>query len=102
LQRTRIGKLPVPPLTEKNIGDMVAVALAAAPDPSSGRTYYLTRTGRRVGGSWEKMIVRLDSTFKVERAAPVLDQRPLHMTYLPGRGVLLVADDEHRWFECTL
>jgi hypothetical protein len=102
LQRTRIGKLPVPPLTEKNIGDMVAVALAAAPDPSSGRTYYLTRTGRRVGGSWEKMIVRLDSTFKVERAAPVLDQRPLHMTYLPARGALLLADDEHRWFECTL
>jgi hypothetical protein len=89
-------------VTEEDIDDMVAVALTATPDHVTGHTYYLTRTGRRVGGSWEKMIVELNAALKVERAAPVLGRRPRHMTYLPARRALLIVDDEHRWLECTL
>ena len=101
-QRSRIGKLPEPPLTDKNIGDMVAVALTATPDPVTGHTYFLTRTGRKVGGSWEKMIVELDTAMGFVRAGVVLNRRPLHMTYLPNRRALLVVDDADRWLECTL
>ena len=102
LQRPRMNKLPPTPLTEKSLGDVLTVALTATANPRTGHVYFLTRSGRKLGDAWEKMIVELDDQLRYSRSARVGGIRALHMSYAAARNSLLVVDDADGWFECKL
>lgn len=95
------GTLPRPPITESNIGGLLAVALTATPNEATGGVFYLTRTGRRMNGIWQKMIVELDSRRQYQRSF-VVPGNPQHILYLPSRQAVLTFDDEGTWHECRL
>ena len=100
--RSRIHKLPATPLTTKSMDEILTVALTAAADPHTGHLYYLTRSGMRTGGGWEKVIVELDHDLSFVRAARLGRFLPQHMTFVPVRKSLLLTDDEGTWLECKL
>lgn len=102
LVRDRVERLPDGPISDSNIGELLAVALTATPNVRTGGIFVLTRSGKRMAdGGWEKMVVELDSTFAYRRSfsAP---GRPLHMVHFAARSSILLVDDEDVWYECKL
>lgn len=102
LVRDRVERLPTDPISDSNIGELLAVALTATPNVKTGGIFVLTRSGRRLAdGGWEKIVVELDSTFAYRRSfrAP---GRPLHMVHFAARSSILLIDDEDVWYECKL
>ncbi len=95
----RLGRLPGEPLTDQNVTQLAVVAFAAAPDVKTGSVYYVTRTGRRYGSGFQKLLVRLDTLLNAAAVIPI-DVSPQHMIYLPARRSLVVVDSDSNWFEC--
>jgi hypothetical protein len=99
--RERVGRLPKPPLTERNVNELTVVAFVAASSVTNGRTYYVTRIGdgRRV--PYRKLLVELDSTMQLRAVHPI-DVNPHHMVYVGNPPALIAVDAESNWFECRL
>jgi hypothetical protein len=93
--------MPKEPLTDRNVNQLAVVAFAAAAAPATRSVYYVTRTDGAVRGSYQKLVVRLDSLLHVADVVPI-DVHPQHMAYLGSRNALIVANADSEWFECRM
>lgn len=95
-----IDFVPDPPITDAQLGEILAPAMAVSVDPS-GDVFLLTRSGRWTRGRRERAILRLGRDLAF-RAAHTVDVHAVQMAVLPRRGAALVADDADRFFLCPL
>lgn len=91
---------PLAPITEDQLGDMLAPAIGVSVDRRRGEVYLMTRSGRWIG-RWERAILRLSRDLELLEAY-TLDVHAVHMAVLPRRRAALVADDLDRFFLCPL
>lgn len=96
----RIEFVPLPPVTEDQLGDMLVPAIAVSVDRRRGEVFLLTRSGRWVG-RWERAILRLSRDLELLDAF-ILDVHAVHMAVLPRQRAAVVADDLDRFFFCPL
>ncbi len=99
--RERVGRLPKPPLTDKNVNELTVVAFVAASSVSAGYTYYVTRIGDGRHVPYRKLLVELDSTMQLRAVHPI-DVNPHHMVFVSNPPALVAVDAESNWFECRL
>lgn len=98
-QRSRLGRVPKDPISDRNVNDLTVVAFAAAPVAATGSVYYVTRADGGRTRRHQKLLVRLDSLLNVAEVRPI-NVDPHHMAYLPERGALVVVNADSEWFEC--
>lgn len=97
--RSLLGKIPAASPEDDRLGELLVATIATAPDSRSGDLLYLTRSGRTVDGRPEKAIVRVDPGLRYLRSY-ILDVNAIHLAYLPGPQLSLVADEVDQWYRC--
>lgn len=97
----QIDFAPVPPITEDQLGDILAPAIAVSVDRGREEVFLMTRSGRWAGGRGERAILRLTRDLELLDAY-TLDIHAVHMAVLPRRQAAIVADDLDRFFLCPL
>jgi hypothetical protein len=97
--RPLLGKLPAASLEDDRLGELLVATIATAPDTRSGDLLYLTRSGRTVDGRPEKAIVRVDPGLRYLRSY-LLVVNAIHLAYLAGPQLTLVADEVDQWYRC--
>lgn len=97
--RKAVGWVPPMPFREEAFGRIATPVLAAAAERRTGDFLYLTRTGHRQNGVFEKAIVRVDRELRYRRSY-VLDVNAGHLAYLAEEGVSVIVDEEDRGYRC--
>lgn len=99
--RNALGYRPEPPFLDEDMRRLLTPVLETAPDPQGGGIFYLTRTGRMLGDSWEKALVRVDAdmTYVASWIFPV-NVGPF--AYLPASDEIVAVADDERWYRCPL
>jgi hypothetical protein len=99
--RDRVGRLPKPPITEKNVNELTVVTFAAAANVAEGKTYYVTRIGDGRRLAYLKLLVELDTAMEVRAVYPI-DANPHHMVFIDNPPAIVGVDAESNWVECKL
>ena len=99
--RSRVGHLPKPPLTEKNVNEFTVVAFAAAASRGARKIYYVTRVGDGVRHNFRKLLVELNADLQLEKVYPI-DVNPHHLVYVSNPSAVISVDAEDNWSECRL
>ena len=99
--REAVGRLPQRPFTEEALMALVAPILEAASDSSSGRLLYLTRSGRRLRGYHEKVLIRVDRDLRYLDSF-LLPVNVGPFAYLRSREEIVAVAEDERWYRCPL
>ncbi len=101
LTRDRIHFIPTPPVTERQMLQMLVPAIAMTVDRGAAEVYVMTRTERLSGSRPQRAILRLDRRLRFLQGF-ITDIPAAAMVYLPRRHTLLLVDDEDRFHACTI
>jgi hypothetical protein len=93
--------VPTAPITEAQLGAMLVPAMAMSVDPTRSQLYVLTRSGRPLGDSHERAVLRLDERLGLVDAF-LLDVPATAMAFLSRPDLLIVADTDDRFHACRL
>ncbi len=99
--RDAVGRLPRRPFTEDALMALAAPILESASDSSSGHLLYLTRSGRRPQGYYEKVLIRVDRDLRYLDSF-LLPVNAGPFAYLPSRGEIVAVAEDERWYRCPL
>lgn len=95
----RYGWLPSRDTHEYEGDEILVVAMAITPDRKTGDFLYLTQTGRKLGASGERAIVRVDSTIDYKRSY-LIDVNGRQIAYLPETMTSIVTTATGEWYRC--
>jgi hypothetical protein len=99
--RGAVGYRPEPPFADEEMRRLLAPVIEAAPDPSGGGILYLTRSGRMLGGTWEKALVRVDADMNY-LASWIFPVNVGPFAYLPSSDEVVAVAEDERWYRCPL